>query len=94
MLKFCVVDATQRHARGGTHIVVLEDEYCRHLRQRLDGEHRRHDGRTRKVPGEKIFVDREVLEGREPGTRLMLPDRVDQQRRITVMNAVEEGGKV
>ena len=43
---------------------------------------------------EKIFVDREVFECREPGTRLMLPDRVDQQRWITVMNAVEERGKV
>jgi hypothetical protein len=43
---------------------------------------------------EKIFVDREVLEGGEPGARLMLPARVDQQRRITVMNAVEERGKV
>jgi len=43
---------------------------------------------------EEIFVDREVLEGGEPGARLMLPDRVDQQRRITVINAVEERWKI
>jgi hypothetical protein len=43
---------------------------------------------------EKIFVDREVLECGEPGARLMLPDRVDQKRWITVMDAVEESGKV
>jgi hypothetical protein len=89
-----VVDAAQRDKRGRTHILLLEDEHRGHLRQRFDGQDGRHDRRARKVAREKVLVDREVLECGEPGARLMLPDRVDQKRWITVINAVEERGKV
>src|SRR5919201_920541 len=46
------------------------------------------------MTGKEVFVDREVLVSDEPGPRLVLPNRVDQQGWITVMNAVEERGKV
>ena len=85
-----VVHPAQGHARCRRHVAALEEKHRGKLRERLDGQDRGHNGRTGKVSRKEIFVDREILEGREPAARLMLPDRVDQERRKTVMNAVEE----
>src|SRR3954465_13699049 len=38
---------------------------------------------------EKLFVDRDVLDRNQPPARLVLDDRVDQQRGIAVAQAVE-----
>ena len=43
---------------------------------------------------EELFVDGDVLDGDEPPAGLVLGDRVDEQRRKPVAEAVEEDGDV
>ena len=47
-----------------------------------------------KCPWKNSSLTVTFLNADEPGARLVLPDRVDQERRITVIDAIEERGKV
>jgi hypothetical protein len=42
----------------------------------------------------KFFVDGDVLDGHEPVAGLVLRNRVDQERGIAIVDAVEERGKI
>ena len=50
--------------------------------------------RPGKVSLEELLVDGDVLDRDEPPARLVLGDRVDEQRRIPVAQPVEENGDV
>jgi hypothetical protein len=42
----------------------------------------------------ELFVDRDVLDGDETLTRLVFGDSVYEKRRVSVVDAVEEGWEV
>ena len=75
-------------------LAALEDQDGRHLGQRLDHEHAGHQWRARKVTLEELLVDGDVLVRDQPVAGLVLGHRVDQQRRIAVVDAVEERWEV
>ena len=52
---------------------ALEQQDRRHLRQRLDHQHRRHQRRAGKVAREELLVDRDVLDARRPARRARAP---------------------
>ena len=83
-----------RRAPSSGAVSAIEHQHRRHLRQRLDHQHGRHQRRAREVSLEEFFVDGDVLDRHEPPARLVLGDRVDEKRRIAVVNASEERRKV
>ena len=89
-----VVDAAQRDARAHRRGSPIENQRRRHLGQRLDHQHRRHQRRAREMSLEVVFTDRDVLERHEPVARLVFSDCVDQQRRIAVGDATEKRWEV
>ena len=62
----------------------------RHLRQRFDHQHTRHQRAPGKVPLEELLVDRDVLVRDEAPPRLVLQDDVEQIGRV----AVRAGGRL
>jgi hypothetical protein len=74
------VDAAQLHAGAVLSAGLVKEQQRRCLRQSLDHEDRRHQRLVRKMSLEKILVDRDVLERHQPLSRLVLGDRVDEQR--------------
>ena len=73
--EFRVVDAAQRHA-------ARRQQQRRHLGERLDHQHRRHQRRAGKMPLEELFVDGDVLDRHDPPTGLLLGDVVHEKRGI------------
>jgi hypothetical protein len=67
--KLRVIDASKRHP-------TTRNQERRHLRHRLDHQHRRHQRRAGKVPLKKLFADGDVLHGHNPAPRLVLDDVV------------------
>ena len=63
-------------ARGGP-VAALEQQQRRHLRQRLDHQHRRHQRRAREMALEELFVDGDVLDRHQP----LAPARARRRRR-------------
>jgi hypothetical protein len=86
--------APQRAPGQGRHVPALQQQHGRDLGQRLDHQHGRHERLTGKVPLEEILVDADVLDRDEPATRLVLRDRVDQERGIAKADAIEKGGEI
>ena len=68
-----VLHAAQRHAPAGK-------QQRRHLSERLDHQHARHQRRAGKVPLKELFVDGDVLDRHDPAARLVLDDVIDEKR--------------
>ncbi len=88
------VDTAKGRARRGWHAGTIEDQHRRHLRQRLDHQHGGHQRRAGEMPLKEFLTDRHVLHRHEPVARLVLSDRVDEIRRVSVVDAPEERRKV
>ena len=84
------INAAQVHPRALTAADFIEQQQRRRLRQRLDHEDRRHQRLVRKVSLEEVFVDGDVLERDQPLPRLVLGDRVDEERGKAVREAFED----
>ncbi|OFV90984.1 MAG: hypothetical protein A3H95_17135 [Acidobacteria bacterium RIFCSPLOWO2_02_FULL_64_15] len=80
--------------RVGGRALPVEQQHRRHLRQRLDHQHRRHQGHAGKMSLKEVLADREVLDGHQTAAGLVFGDHVDEQRRIAVAEPVEEDGDV
>lgn len=46
------------------------------------------------MPLEELFVDSHILDGDETPTRLVFGDSVYEERRVSVVDAVEEGWEI
>ena len=88
------VDAAERGSRRERCAGTIEDEHRRHLRQRLDHQHGGHQRRAGEMPLKELLTDGHVLHRHEPVARLVLSDRVDEIRRVSVVDAPEERRKV
>ena len=92
--KLRVVDAAQPRPRRRRRLCAFEHQHRSHLRQGLDHEHARHDRHPGEVPLEEFLTDRDVLVRNQTHAGFVLGDRVDQERGIAVVDAVEKGWKV
>ena len=73
---------------------ALEEQYAHHLQQRFDHQHARHDGEAGEMPLEELLAHGDVLDGDQPDTRLVFDDGVDEKGGVSIVDAVEESGKV
>jgi len=86
-----VIHAAQVH----THALaarMIDQQQRRRLCQRLDGEDCRQQRLAREMSLEEIFVDGDVLERHQPLPRLVLGDRVDEERGKAVGEAFDYVG--
>jgi len=74
-------------------VVTAGQQDRRQLRQRFEHQHARHDRRAGKMPLEELFVERDVLNA-DKASRVALEDRVDERRRISITDAIEENWEV
>jgi hypothetical protein len=89
-----LVDAAQPGAAERRAVGRFHQQDRRHLRQRLDHEHAGHQRLARKMSLEDVFVDRDVLDGRQAPPRLVLGDRIDQRGGIPVAEPFQGGADV
>ena len=75
-------------------VAIGEQQESGYLNQALDHHHGRHEGRARKVALKVILVDRHVLDGNDAYSTFMLDDGVEEKRRISVGQPVENEGNV
>ena len=74
--------------------ITAENEDGRNLRQRLDHQHCGHQGRAGEMPLKEILAHGHVFHRHEPVPRFVLNDRVDQIRRVSIIDAPEQRLKV
>ena len=85
-----LVDAAEPDQCRGRRLRTVEQQHRRHLRERLNHQHSRHQRQAREMSLEEFLVDGDVLDCDKPITRPVLGHRVDQEGRITVVEAVQE----
>jgi hypothetical protein len=58
---------------------LAQQQNRRHLRHRLEHQHRRHQRRAGKMSLEEVFVDRDVLHRNQTPAGLVFGDFIDEQ---------------
>ena len=92
--KLRIVDPPQIRVRVGCGILPLEQQQGGHLGQRLHHQHAGHEGSAGEMALEELLADRHVLHGDHAPPGLVLDDRIHQQGRVAIRQAVEEQGDV
>ena len=87
--EFRVVDPSQIRPRGRAIAPLREQDGC-DLRERLDHQDARHQGRAGKVPLKKLLADRDILVRDDAASGLVLRHRVNEGGRIAIAEAIED----
>src|SRR5262249_9021407 len=76
-------------ARSRRRVVTLKQQNRRHLRQRLDHQHRRHNRSARKMTLKEFLADGDVFDSDQPAARFVLRNGIHERRRISITQAIQ-----